>query len=83
MVERPRDKFRAVVHPDLGRCAAALKEQAIHEGDHLLALDPLVDMDRQALTGVGINDGQSAEALTIEQGVGHEVHRPDFVPVRG
>ncbi len=47
MVERPRDKFRAVVHPDLGRCAAALEQQAIHDIDDLFTLDPMIHVDRQ------------------------------------
>ena len=83
MVERPRDKFRAIVHPDLGGGAATFKQQAVHDSDHLLTLDPLIDMNRQALAGVGIDDGQGAKTLAVEQGVGHEVHRPDLVPVRG
>ena len=50
VVERPRDKFRAIVHPDLGGRSAAFEQQAIHDIDHLFTLDPLIDVDRQTLS---------------------------------
>ena len=36
-------------------------------------------MDGKALPGVGINHRQGPEPLAVEQGVGHEVYRPDLV----
>jgi len=83
VIERPGDKFRAIVHPDLRGWAATLEQQAIHDIDHLFAFDPLIDVDRQALAGVGIDDGQGAEPLAVEKSIGHEVHRPDLVHARG
>ncbi|KFL48722.1 hypothetical protein IL54_4587 [Sphingobium sp. ba1] len=56
MVERPRNKFRTIIHPDLGRRTAALEQQAVHDIDHLFTLDPLIDVDRQALAGIGIDN---------------------------
>ncbi len=40
--------------------------EAPHQGDNLLALDVLVCVDRQALPGELIHDGQSAEAFAVE-----------------
>jgi hypothetical protein len=53
-VERLRDELGAIIHPDaLGRTAGGRDPR--HSVDNLLALDALVDIDRQRLAGVGID----------------------------
>lgn len=67
VVECPRDKSRAIVHPDLGGWSAAFEQQAIHDIDHLFTLDPLIDVDHQTLAGVSVHDGQSADRLPLNR----------------
>ena len=56
-----------VIHPDLGRRTAALEQQAVHDIDHLFTLDPLIDVDRQALAGIGIDNISSLNQLRFCQ----------------
>jgi hypothetical protein len=39
----------------------------------------MIDVDRQAISGVGIHDRQGTESLAVEQRIGHEVHCPDII----
>ena len=56
-VERLRDELWPIVHANgLGR--AADRRDPCHRLDHLLALDPLVDVDRQRFAGEGVDDRQ-------------------------
>ena len=77
-VERLRDELRAVVDTD-GLGSTTPYRDPPHGVDDLLALDALIDLDRQGLAGVGIDDGQRTQASPVEQRVGYEVHRPQLV----
>jgi len=79
VIQRFRDKFLAIVYPDLVGRHAALEQEPIHDINDPLALGNLVDMDRQELAGLGINHRQRAEAATVEQGVGDKVNCSDSV----
>ena len=73
-----RDKLRAIVHT-YGPWSAAYRCDPVHGLDDLLPFDTLVDVDRQSLPGLRIDNGQGTQAPTIEQGIRDEVHRPQLV----
>ena len=45
LIERSGDKLWPIVHPDLGRCRAALERQALHHCCYCFTLYALVGMD--------------------------------------
>lgn len=49
---------------------------AIQDPDHVLTFDRLARSQCEAHPGPGVHDGQDAEASTVEEVVGHEVHGP-------
>ena len=50
-----------------------------HGFHHLLALDALVDVDRQFLAGVGVDDGKRPQAPAVEQRVEDKINLPHLV----
>jgi hypothetical protein len=64
---------------------ATLEQQPSHDIDNLLALDPLIDMDRQGLTGVAKEDGVSFNhwtSVAIEQKIGVVQTAADLLKAR-
>ena len=61
-----RDEFGTIVDPDMFGLAPE-RNQTLQHGHHVDATDRLADMRCQALTGVGVDQGQGSEPLAIEQ----------------
>ena len=67
-VKSPAGKLTAVIRLYSFRDAMTGRE-LLQNGDDLLALDALVGVDRQALSGVLVDDGEGSEAATVEEHV--------------
>src|SRR5215203_1494583 len=65
-IERLRDELETIIHPDGVRCSACSRDPG-HRIDHLLTVNPLVDLDRQSFTRVSIDDRQSSKAATSKR----------------
>src|SRR6267143_4306882 len=72
------DELATVVAVDALR-QAPFKAQALEGRDDIPSTEPLADIDRQALAGEEVDHRQCAEAPTIRELVGHEVHTPDLI----
>lgn len=78
-----RDELGPIIDLNRTRCPAQACQTADNRGD-LLALDALIDLDRQSFTREGVDDRQGAQSAAVEERVGDEIHRPALVrPERG
>jgi hypothetical protein len=78
LVERPGEKLRAIVHPELGWRRPTLERQALHHCCNRFALYALICMDRQVFPGKCVHHREGPKVLPIEQSIRHKIHRPDF-----
>ena len=75
-------KLRAIVRTDMIGRAMAL-EQIGEDGEHVIALELSLDMDRQALTAMLIDHRKHAERLPVMRPIGDEVVAPDMAAILG
>src|SRR5664279_6006649 len=75
LIEHPAGELRTVVTPNSFWLASFFCE-LVKDIDDLEGLEVRSRNDRKGFSRVAINNRQKPERAAVEQGVGHEVHRP-------
>ena len=74
-IDEPAGELRAVVREQVPRCPS-LPHETVQHLNHVLAPQPLTDLDGQALATEHVDDRQRTELLPVAQPVLDEVQAP-------
>ena len=77
ILDRVRDEFWPVVHPDERGRPITFERKAVKDFDDVVGVDRVIDLDRKGLAAELVDDVEHFESAAVGEGVELEVHRRD------